>query len=568
MTRSLSRQRHVVAVLASLLTASGALAQAVPDTAAIRELMDAAHVPGLAIATVEGGAVAWTGSFGRADGDAAVDAQTVFEAASLSKPVFATVVLRLAERGEFDLDVPLWGLLPYERLAHDERARQITPRLVLAHRSGLPNWGGTPLELMATPDSVWNYSGEGFVYLQRAVESATGLSLDALARREVFEPFGMTQSGYVWRDGWAPATGHDMIGEPRPLRRAEDGNAASSLVTTAADYARFLAAVLRGEGLATETLDEALRRHTDVPAAAYGDEGDPAVAAHLGWGLGWGVQDDDGRRQIWHWGDNGAFRAFVLGDLDRGDGVVYLTNSENGLALAEDLLALVSDGTPWAARWLGYQRHDAPIRAARIRLRRAFLDEGVDAGLRLYEALDADPALDLDGELAAAARLLASHDRTDDALTVADWSVESAPESAEAWATAGEIQTEAGAHGAAIASLERALALDPQRTDALADRIAWLREGLAAPVEMDEVTLRSFAGTYGPRRVGYREGALYYSREGSTSEARLVPLGGALFRVSSSSTFRIRFIEDEAGVPVAIEGRYASGHRDTSERTE
>ena len=560
--------RWYVAVLVSVFAASGALAQTVPDTAAIRDLMDAAHVPGLAIATVEAGEVAWTGSFGRADGDAAVDDQTVFEAASLSKPVFAYAVLRLAERGEIDLDAPLWGLLPYERLAHDDRARQITPRLVLTHRSGLPNWGGTPLELMATPDSVWNYSGEGFVYLQRAVESATGLSLDALAKREVFEPLGMTQSGYVWRDDWTPATGYDLIGEPRPLRQAEDGNAASSLVTTAADYARFLAAVLRGEGLAPATLREALRRHTDVPAAAYGDDGDPAVAAHLGWGLGWGVQDDEGRRQIWHWGDNGAFRAFVVGDLDRRDGVVYLTNSANGLSIAENLLMLVSDGTPWAVRWLGYQRYDAPIRDAQIRLRRTFLDDGVDAGLRLYETLGADPTLDLDGELAAAARLLASHDRPADALAVADWAVASAPESAGAWATAGEIQTETGDHTAALASLERATALDPDLADDLADRIAWLREGLVKPVDLDEAALRSLAGLYGPRRVTYRDGALYYAREGSTNETRLVPLGDGLFRVSSSSTFRVRFVEDEAGVPVALEGRYASGHRDTSERTE
>lgn len=119
-----------------------------PDTAAlardIPRIMRISDVPGLSIAVVQNGRVIWTGAFGTLNDSAKtpVDAGTIFEAASLSKPVFAYIVLRLAERGEFDLDRPLFEMLAYPRVAHAERYKRITARMVLSHGTGLPNWGG------------------------------------------------------------------------------------------------------------------------------------------------------------------------------------------------------------------------------------------------------------------------------------------------------------------------------------------------------------------------------------------------------------------------------------------
>ena len=166
----------------------------------IPEIMKAADVPGLQIAVLESGEIVATRAFGTTstESGAPVTDATVFEAASLSKPVFAYAVLRMADRGEWDLDQPLWEILEYERLAHDERARQITSRQVLTHTTGLPNWGGTPLQFNSDPGERWNYSGEGFVYLQRAVEKQTGLTLEEIGTREVFEPLGMNSTHYAW----------------------------------------------------------------------------------------------------------------------------------------------------------------------------------------------------------------------------------------------------------------------------------------------------------------------------------------------------------------------------------
>ncbi|MCH8963181.1 MAG: beta-lactamase family protein, partial [Bacteroidetes bacterium] len=162
-------------------------------------LLEQGNVPGLSIAVIRNGELFWSGAFGvkSLETKEPVDTQTIFEAASLSKPVFAYAVLRLAERGEIDLDTPLADHLPYERLEHEARYRQITARIVMSHSTGLPNWGGDRLHLNFDPGTAFNYSGEGFVYLQKTIEHLTGLTLDEVARREVFEPLGMTRSSYL-----------------------------------------------------------------------------------------------------------------------------------------------------------------------------------------------------------------------------------------------------------------------------------------------------------------------------------------------------------------------------------
>ncbi len=267
------------ALLRPLLLAALCLLAAPPAPAQdldvrLPSLMEKGNVPGLSIAVLRDGRLAWSGAFGVRSTETGerVDAQTVFEAASLSKPVFAYAVLRLAERGAFDLDTPLADILPYERLDHEPRYRQITARMVLSHSTGLPNWGGERLDLTFDPGTAWGYSGEGFVYLQKAVEHLTGLTLDALARREVFEPLGMTRSSYVWQDAFAgnAVARHSPQGEVEPIRQATEGNAAASLLTTAEDYARFLAAIVQSEGLRQETTDAMLTPVLSVVSSTWG----------------------------------------------------------------------------------------------------------------------------------------------------------------------------------------------------------------------------------------------------------------------------------------------------------
>lgn len=129
-----------------------------------------------------------------------VTAETVFEAASLSKPVFAYGVLKLIDQGKLGLDVPLTTYLPKPYIDGDERLNKITARIVLSHRTGFPNWRGKPsLKICFTPGERFSYSGEGYIYLQRVVEHITGKPLNEYITEAVFTPLGMANSSYVWR---------------------------------------------------------------------------------------------------------------------------------------------------------------------------------------------------------------------------------------------------------------------------------------------------------------------------------------------------------------------------------
>lgn len=327
----------------------------------VPELMDEGAIPGLSMALVRDGEKVWNLFRGVCDRKSGkkVEADTIFEAASLSKPVFAYAVLKMVERGELELDRPLAEYWTYEDIAHDERHRQITAHMVLSHTPGLPNWRGERLEFIADPGEKFRYSGEGFIYLQKVIEFLSGTKLDEWAREHVFEPLGMERSRYVWTRecGIATAVGHSMDNRPAEKGERPQANAASSLHSTAPDYARFLSAILEGRGLEEETLRVMWTPQIDV------DEG-------VFWGLGWGLQESDGRRAFWQWGDNGNFKAYAIGYPETKEGLVMFANSFYGQSIVGELLEDTFGGEHPAVKWNGYERYDAPQRRVRDRLAR------------------------------------------------------------------------------------------------------------------------------------------------------------------------------------------------------
>ncbi len=532
----------------------------------IRSLMARGEIPGLSIATVASGAVAWHGAFGvkHAESGEPVTEHTVFEAASLSKPLFAYAVLRLVDRGEWSLDEPLWNTLEYDRLAHDERAMAITTRMVLSHMTGLPNWGGTPLELLRDPNTRWGYSGEGFGFLQQAIEERTGVDLDELMRREVFEPLGMSQSSYVWTEAYddESATGHDLIGAAVPKRTPRQGHAAATLHTTALDYARFLAAVLKGEGLTPALYEEML----EPQSQKWNDD---APVAHLYWGLGWGLQQTARGTAIWHWGDNGVFRAYVIGYPAEDAGLVYFTNSENGLAIAEELVSFFFDDTHYAIRDLDYARWDDPVRLAQIAMRRAFRDEGIAAGLAVYQAFaEQHPDTVVGQQVGSLASFLVDRQMFDAAVAVLTAQGERDPHPL-VWVALAEAHTAMGDYARAFESYQNAIAMDSAQVERLEPRLEWLRVGMQSkPVTLSQDELRVCEGEYGPRHIELKDGGLVYWRDGSTNETRMVPLGRGLFALESTKTFRMRIEFDESGRATKIVGLYSDGRTDESPRSD
>jgi CubicO group peptidase (beta-lactamase class C family) len=323
-------------------------------------LMKKGGVPGMAIALIGGGKTTWVHGFGvkNAKTGQPVTAETVFEAASLSKPVFTYGVLKLVDQGKLDLDVPLTTYLPKPYIAGDDRLAKITARIVLSHRTGFPNWRGDDgvLRIYFTPGERFSYSGEGYIYLQRVVEHITGKPLNEYMTEAVFTPLHMTSSSYVWRTDFdaLTATGHDDHGTPVELWKPTEAGAASTLNTTAKDYALFVDAILTGKGLKRSTL-----REMETPQVALDPEcricikREPKeLSKNLFWGLGWGIQRKDGRDLLWHWGDNGAFKAFVMADPKSKSGIVLFANSEHGLEIAKPIVDKAMGTDSLAFAWL------------------------------------------------------------------------------------------------------------------------------------------------------------------------------------------------------------------------
>ena len=286
-------------------------------------------VPGAAIGIIEDDGGTRIISAGvRSQGRGPIDEDTVFFAASLTKPVFASGVLALADAGVLELDRPLSEYVVEPYLAGDERAASITARMVLSHTTGFPNWRRDgPLFLRWPPGTRWGYSGEGFSYLQQVVEHLTGVNLPRYMDDAVFGPLGMKSSSFVWPDEDDPrlAAGHGRGGELLPpFRPPLTKAAAGGMFTTAADYLRFLAHVLTGGHRRFE------------PQSRIDDQ--------LGWALGWGLEDGWAPRAIWQWGDDPGYKNFVLGVPADGTGAVVFTNGENGASVYTEVLRQVFPG--------------------------------------------------------------------------------------------------------------------------------------------------------------------------------------------------------------------------------
>ncbi len=349
-------------------------------------IMALANVPGAAVAYVENGKITWHGDYGvmNASTREPVTADTVWQPASLGKPVFAYGVMKLVEAGKFDLDKPLTDYVPGEMIKDEPRVAQVTARRALSHTTGLQNWrfqAGDTLRLAFDPGARWQYSGEGIYYVQRAVEEVTGKGLEEFMQETVFRPLGMTSSSYYWRPDYEKrlVTMHDAAGNVAPdfisqntpkvaagakkpvetWRHADQEsyqaanekrfppfptffviNAAGTLKATIDDYAKIVAAVL--SPLAKTGLSEKFVTEMLKPQIRIND--------YVSWGLGWGLQTTESSTCFWHWGEGTNYRTFVMGDRASGRGVVIFTNARNGRKIWERTL-LESTGEDQPLTW-------------------------------------------------------------------------------------------------------------------------------------------------------------------------------------------------------------------------
>lgn len=438
----------------------------------IPALMEKAGVPGLSIAVIRRGKTVWAENFGvrNADTKKPVTSDTMFNVGSLSKPVFAYGVLKLVDAGRLKLDEPLAPYLPEEMTEGDPRFKQITARIVLSHRTGFPNWpgDGKPLVIHFTPGERFSYSGAGMVFLQKAVEKITGKPLNDYLQEAVFTPLGMHHSSYVWNPAFENevAIGHNVGGVPVDLFKAEQANAAASLETTAEDYAIFLDAVLQKKGLKPATLQEmeALQIAVD-PACSNCVEGTPSgkSSTSIFWGLGFGIEKAAEGESLWHWGDNGVFKAFFVVRPATRSGVVYMTNSENGLSIARQILAESLGGEQPAFDWLKYDNYDAPG----LSFTRLAFTKGAAPALDRFSRELTTGAI-TEGTVNQTGYILLGSNKTGDAILMFRKNVELHPTSSNAYDSLGEAYLKNGDKDLAVKNYQKSVELNPANENGVA----------------------------------------------------------------------------------------------------
>ena len=307
-------------------------------------------VPSVAVAYLADGKIQWTVAFGeRAPGEAATP-DTLYNVASVTKSVTAETMLRLAADGRIDLDAAMAPIFIDADLAGEPRAKLLTPRMALSHRTGFAeNWrrdmDGGKLAISRDPGTRARYSGENPTYVAAFASAKMSQEFDALAAKYVFRPAGMTDTYFVP----GPSLDHRIAmvrgpdGTLAMPDRSSSPSAADNIHTSVADFARFVSFAMNGEALPKELWQERAKIYDDQveQACPPGIIPPEMCAEHTGFGLGWMVFDSGDNRFLLHNGKDWGERAIAVFEPQKKYGAVVFTSGANGRSVISDVLQVL-----------------------------------------------------------------------------------------------------------------------------------------------------------------------------------------------------------------------------------
>ncbi|MEM8524287.1 MAG: serine hydrolase domain-containing protein [Bacteroidota bacterium] len=255
--------------------------------------------------------------------------KTIFEGASLSKPLFAYLVLMAVEEGKIDLDQPLYQYLPHDDLAEDERYQKISARMVLSHTTGLPNWRpeGGELKLQFEPGTSFGYSGEGYQYLAKVlahIYETNDIGLETIYQKKIAKPFKMNVTKYIQDE-------YNLTNKAKPYDNGEriegeavtqEFGAAYSLHSEAEDFAKWMIAVMEERGLSKSSYDEFFKPQITLPEDALQRQ-----QGVTDWTLGWAKATLPFGTVYAHGGNNPGYTSLIALDRDQKWGFVMFTNA-------------------------------------------------------------------------------------------------------------------------------------------------------------------------------------------------------------------------------------------------
>ncbi|MBW1298683.1 serine hydrolase [Aquimarina litoralis] len=351
-------------------------------TTKVKQLMEHANVHGMALTIYNDNQVTYQKTFGYKNFEKKqklTDTTNIY-GASFSKAVFSVLVMKLVEEGYLTLDTPLESYLSkkiyeyapktrwhdnFSDLQADSLYHKITARMCLSHTTGFPNYRwfepDHKLRVHFNPGNRYQYSGEGFIYLQVIIEKILGKGLEEIAQEKIFKPLKMEQTSYQWNTSFEKdfAYGHSKDGKLFKKDKDNEPRGGGTLETTAEDYSKFLTAVLQQEIISENSWNEIFKPQIRIRTLAqFGPlslkEGSLNDAIELSYGLGWGVLQSSYGIGAFKEGHGDGFQHYSIVFPEAKKGIMIMTNSENGESIFKELLevALGDTFTPW--KWENY----------------------------------------------------------------------------------------------------------------------------------------------------------------------------------------------------------------------
>lgn len=306
-----------------------------PKEDSIFSLMKQYHVPAVGISLIENGKIKQVRVFGNITHHSPAPDNTIFNIASLTKPLVSTATLILVSQGKWKLDEPLYHYWVDPDVSDDPRHKKLTTRHVLSHRSGLPNWKGHEpggkLSFAFEPGTDWKYSGEGFEYLRQALEHKFKLPIEKLVDSLVFRPCGMNDTRFYWdqtMDSTRYANRYHQDGLAYEMETWNTANPSNLVLTTVSDYAKFGVHVMKRTGLAPAVYKEMTTKQAQLKNnREFG----------LGWSLIKGLKN--GEHVLVHTGRNPGINTIIVLLPESKRGIVIFTNGDNGDQVYEKIIA-------------------------------------------------------------------------------------------------------------------------------------------------------------------------------------------------------------------------------------
>lgn len=295
------------------------------------------NIPALGIGYVEDGKIKQISVFGELEKNKKAPKNTIWNVASLTKPIVSLITLKLINSGDWDLDEPIYKYWIDPDVKNDNRHKMLTTRHVLSHQTGFTNWRYTDeksqkLKFNFEPGTQYQYSGEGFEYLKKALEKKFNCPIEKLADSLIFKPLKMKDTRFYWdkkMDESRFAKWHTKKGgEIYPTKKHNTASAADDLLTTIEDYTKFITYILNGAGLSESLQKEISKEQVKINPYKH-------------WGLGFWIDNNintQGDFAMVHGGDDIGVHtiAFMVPKTKRG--LVIFTNSDNGPQAFQDVL--------------------------------------------------------------------------------------------------------------------------------------------------------------------------------------------------------------------------------------